>query len=101
VWQQEIEAPMVGFVTTAVPWHPDIVIRVDGHPVPVERVNYAFAGVEVGRGRHEIVITFASRAVSYGAIITTLSMIIWCLFAVTTWRSAENDLFSRVPRRRE
>jgi hypothetical protein len=92
VWRQEIIAPMVGFVTTAVPWHPDLVVRVDGRPVPVERVNYAFAGVEVGPGRHEVVITFVPRMVFYGGIATASSLVIWVLLAVALWRSRRSRL---------
>jgi hypothetical protein len=85
--RQAISAPMAGYISTAIPWHPDLAIRVDGRPVPVERVNYAFAGVEVGPGRHNVVITFAPRMVLYGGIATASSIVIWVFFAVVLWRS--------------
>lgn len=93
IWRQEIMAPMVGFITTAVPWHPGIVVRVDGRLVPVEQVNFAFAGFEVGPGRHDIVITFAPRSVLCGGMVAVLSIIIWSLVAITMWRSRGRRLF--------
>ncbi len=93
IWRQEIKASFAGFVATAVPWHPDIVVRVDGRLVPVERVDYAFVGVEVGPGRHEVVISFAPRTVLFGGMISVVSIFIWSLVAITMWRSRGGRLF--------
>lgn len=87
VWREVIAAPMVGFIATAVPWHPDIVVRVNGRIVQAERVNYAFLGLEVRPGRRDIQITFAPRTVLIGGFISSASAVIWCAFVFWMWRS--------------
>lgn len=86
IWKQAIDAPMAGIVATAVPWHPDIVVRVNGRRVQAERVNYAFVGFEVQPGRREVQITFAPRTVFFGGFVSCVSALIWCAFVFGMWR---------------
>ncbi len=44
--------------------------RVDGTPVPVERINYTLRGVEVPPGKHRIEFTFRSPSFRSGAMIS-------------------------------
>ena len=86
VWKQVITAPMAGIVATAVPWHPDIVVRVNSRIVPAERVNYGFVGFEVQPGRREVKISFASRTVFFGGLVSCVSALIWCTLAFASYR---------------
>jgi len=86
VWRQVIVAPMAGMIATAVPWHPDIVVQVNGRVVQVERLNYAFLGFEVQPGRRDIQITFAPRAVLFGGLTSGASAVIWCILVFGMWR---------------
>ncbi len=87
IWRQEISAPGVGFIVLAVPWHPDLVIEVNGRVVSAERVNYAFTGFAVERGRYDVRVLFAPRAVFWGGVISVLSLVTWFALAVASWRS--------------
>jgi hypothetical protein len=91
LWRQEITAPMEGFVVTAVPWHPDLVVRVNGRIVPAERVNYAFLGFGVQPGRREIQITFVPRTVFIGGLVSGLSVLIWSALVFGMWRSGQRS----------
>ena len=91
LWRQEIMAPTAGFVVTALPWHPDMVVRVNGRTVPAERVNYAFLGFEVQPGRREIQITFVPRTVFVGGLVSGGSLLIWSAFMVGMWRSGRGS----------
>ena len=87
VWRQVITAPMAGIIVTAVPWHPDIVVQVNGRVVQAERVNYAFLGFEVQPGRRDVQITFAPRTVLFGGFVSGASALIWCAFVFGMWWS--------------
>jgi hypothetical protein len=91
LWRQEITAPMEGFVVTAVPWHPDMVVRVNGRIVPAERVNYAFLGFEVRPGRRKIQITFVPRTVFVGGLASGISALLWSAFVFGMWRSGRRQ----------
>ena len=84
-------APTAGFVVTALPWHPDMVVRVNGRTVPAERVNYAFLGFEVQPGRREIQITFVPRMVFVGGLVSGGSLLIWSALLVGMWRSGRGS----------
>ncbi len=87
IWKQEVRAPVLGFIVTAVPWHPDLVVRVNGRYVRAERVNYAFTGVEVPAGHHDVQISFVSRTVFFGGLVSVASTMIWGALVVGMWWS--------------
>ncbi len=87
VWRQKISAPEIGFVVLAVPWHPDLVVEVNGRMVPAERVNYAFTGFAVERGRYDVRVLFVPRSVFWGGVISILSLAVWLALAIAPWRS--------------
>jgi hypothetical protein len=82
----EIQAPSSGYAVAAVPWHPDLIVELDGHEVPAERVNYAFTGVRVPEGRHQVRVLFASRAVFWGGVLSVASVLFWIVSAVGIFR---------------
>ena len=79
----EIDAPSPGFAVIAIPWHPDLIVEMDGREVPAELVNFAFTGVPVPEGLHEVRVFFASRAVMWGGVLSVLSVLLWV--AIAAW----------------
>lgn len=101
VWTEVITAPMSGFVVTAVPWHPDLMVRVDGRVVRAERANYAFLGFEIPPGRREIQIIFVPRTVFVGVLVSAASTVIWVVLVVAMWWSGRDEGLTVQPSRRE
>jgi hypothetical protein len=54
-------------------WFPGWTATVDGHPAPVERVDYLLRGVSVGPGRHTVAFTYAPTSVRAGATVSVLA----------------------------
>jgi hypothetical protein len=78
----EVHAPSSGFAVAAVPWHPDLIVEIDGNEVPAERVNFAFTGAPVSEGRHQMRVLFASRAVFWGGLLSAVAFLFWVVSAV-------------------
>ena len=57
-------------------WYPGWEVTVDGIEMDLERVNYAFKGVFVGQGEHEVVFSYNPRLVLYGLVGTIIGLII-------------------------
>ncbi len=82
LWQGTVDAPALGFVVTAIPWHPDIVVEIDGRLVPAEQVNYAFVGAPISPGRHVLRVLFAPRSVMWGGLLSVLVLLSLVVTAV-------------------
>ena len=54
-------------------WYPGWEARLNGEPVPLNRVNYLQRGVWLDRGEHRVELVFRPRAWRIGAIISLLS----------------------------
>jgi hypothetical protein len=80
-----IAAATDGVVVTTTPWHPDLIFEVDGRMVRAERLNYAFAGVPVTAGRHDVRLLFAPRAVGWGATLSLMASLVWIGIVVVRW----------------
>lgn len=81
LWRGEIMAPAPGRIVAAFPWHPDLLLEIDGNFVAAERLNYAYTGASVAAGRHQVTIVFAPRAVLWGGVISVISLVGLALFA--------------------
>jgi len=81
LWQGEITAPAPGLIVAAIPWHPDVLLSIDGGPVSAERLSFAYTGAPVAEGRHQVTIIFAPRAVFWGGLISCVSLIALALLA--------------------
>jgi hypothetical protein len=81
IWYGDVHAPSPGFAVAAIPWHPDLIVEIDGREVPAERVNFAFTGVRVPEGRHQVRVFFASRAVCWGGVLSVVSVLLWIVMA--------------------
>ena len=61
---------------------------VDDRPMPIQRTNFAFRGVEVPAGQHRVVFEFTSRTLQAGLAISGLSVLIGALLlARNGWRA--------------
>ncbi len=81
LWQGEIMAHTSGLIVAAIPWHPDLLLSIDGGFVAAERLNYAYTGAPVTEGRHEVTIVFAPRAVLWGGVVSVGSLVALIFFA--------------------
>ena len=55
-----------GYFITSIPYDPDYEIRVDGQATDYEKVNTAFLGFPIGRGRHDVEIIYHAPGVKAG-----------------------------------
>jgi hypothetical protein len=63
-----------GLVVLTDTFYPGWTATVDGHPVPVRRVDYLLRGVAVNAGRHTIVLRYQPASWRAGWIITALAL---------------------------
>ena len=66
---------------------------VDGKPTPLLRANYAFQALEVGSGRHQVLLVYRDRAFLIGSIISgcTLLLLVVTLIRFRPGPSASNQ----------
>lgn len=55
-------------------WYPGWSASVDGHSVPIERVDYVLRGVALGPGEHTVVFSYAPASWTIGLVITGLCL---------------------------
>jgi hypothetical protein len=92
ILNEEVHAPSPGFAVAAIPWHPDFIVELDGREVPAERVNFAFTGVRVPEGRHRLRVSFASRAVMWGSVLSVVSVLLWIGTAAWIFRYSRSRI---------
>jgi len=63
--EAEVELGCPGFFTAAEVGHPGWSARMDGVPVPVSRADAGYLAVAVPKGRHEVSLSFHSRALAW------------------------------------
>jgi uncharacterized membrane protein YfhO len=51
--------------------------EVDGEPTAICRANLLFRAVPLEAGRHEVVLTFRSRAQQWGIVVTAVVAGVW------------------------
>lgn len=66
-----------GYFVTSIPLQKGMEILVDGKNVPILKVNQAFAGAELTKGKHDIRIIFHAPGQKAGYWISILSLLIW------------------------
>jgi uncharacterized membrane protein YfhO len=57
-------------------WFPGWEVTVDGKPAELLKTNYAFKGVFVTPGEHEVVFSYRPMTFQYGAIGTLIGLLI-------------------------
>jgi hypothetical protein len=55
-------------------YYPGWTATLDGQPVPIVRADYAFRGVGVPAGRHEVEFTYAPLSLRYGAAASAVAL---------------------------
>jgi hypothetical protein len=71
------EAVAPAMVVLSQSYYPAWKAYVDGRPVKLWRANYAFQGLEVPAGRHEVTLRYEDRLFHFGAILSCVGLIAW------------------------
>lgn len=71
-----------GYFVTSIPLQKGIEIRVDGKNVPILKVNQAFAGARLEKGKHDIRIIFHAPGQRAGYWISIVSLLIFLASAI-------------------
>lgn len=74
-WIAEVELDKEGYLVTSLPYEKGFKIFVDGKETRIEKVNTAFIGCKLTKGKHEIEITFEAPYKKIGILISILSVI--------------------------
>ena len=73
----DVDAPHDGIVFFSETYYRDRRAWVDGHRIGRLKVNFAFTGVPVSRGRHRIELAFDTRSFWVGAGLSALTLVMW------------------------
>lgn len=68
-----------GYFATSIPFQKGMEIFIDGKNVPILKLNQAFAGATLGKGEHNIQVTFQAPGQKAGYIISIISLLIYLL----------------------
>ncbi|QQS44972.1 MAG: YfhO family protein [Acidobacteriota bacterium] len=74
--------PQPGFLVLSEVYYRGWDARIDGRPVPVERVDYALRGIAVPKGDHRIEFIFRAPSFRNGAIYSMIGLVILAAGAV-------------------
>ena len=83
-----VDAPEDGWLVTTVPYDENFRIKVDGNEVAFQKVNTAFVGFPIIKGRHNIVFQYASPGFATGAAVSLIGFLFFGLSLYTTARRA-------------
>ncbi len=67
-----VDVEREGYFVTSIPYDPNFEVQVDGEPVEAKKVNMAFLGFEIGKGRHDVKLVYHAPGRTAGA---------WCSVA--------------------
>jgi len=81
-----VRATADGFVVLTDQYYPGWEATVNGAPVPIHRVNYAFRAVPVPAGASTVVFRYRPRALYAGAAISAASSLVVVAIALVVWR---------------
>jgi len=85
-----------GYLILADSFYPGWEVRIDGHPAPIYRADYAFRAVALQAGEHTIVFEFHPFSITVGAIVSGLSLVLCTVWTVLGYRKS-NSHISRDP----
>ncbi len=85
VIRAECETP--GVLVVADAWYPGWSVTVDGEPAELLRANYAFRGVVLPEGEHEVVFTF--RPSTWSAALPMCAVGLLVVIALLVWPTRE------------
>lgn len=67
-----VDVEREGYFVTSIPYDPNFEVQVDGETVEAKKVNMAFLGFEIGKGRHDVKLVYHAPGRTAGA---------WCSVA--------------------
>lgn len=79
----KIQVQNAGYVVTSIPYDTGFEIRIDGKQTAIEKVNKAFLGCSIGKGEHELEITYHAPGAAAGKGIAFLGILIFILILGT------------------
>ncbi|MDA1184879.1 MAG: YfhO family protein [Acidobacteria bacterium] len=79
----DVETLDGGFLVLSEGWYPSWQARLDGQPLPIQRVDVSLMGVVVPGGNHIVTFEFVSRPFQAGAAISLLTLV---ALASMAWR---------------
>lgn len=79
-----VSAPAEGMLVLSELWFPHWRVKVDGKPTELLRTNFAFQGIALSQGEHEVTISYDSPWIRKGLIVAGISLLalIGFLFAM-------------------
>lgn len=81
--QGTIDVKNPGWFITSIPYDSHFQIYVDGKERKTEKVNMAFLGCRIGKGKHEVKIRYHAPGVKAGRCLSGIGIL---MIAVFTWR---------------
>lgn len=76
----EVEAKENGYFVTTFPYDNGFKVKVDGKEIEHEKVNTAYLGFKIEKGKHKIEINYTSPFKNLGIITSILGVIIYVIF---------------------
>ena len=83
-----VDVEREGYFVTSIPYDPNFEVQVDGKPVKATKVNTAFLGFEIGKGRHDVKLVYHAPGRTAGAWCSVLGAVL-LLFQVFWGRVRE------------
>lgn len=83
-----VDVEREGYFVTSIPYDPNFEVQVDGKPVKATKVNTAFLGFEIGKGRHDVKLVYHAPGRTAGARCSVLGAVL-LLFQVFGGRVRE------------
>jgi hypothetical protein len=80
-------APRRSLLVLTDTWFPGWKATVDGHPAPLQRVDYLLRGVTVGPGHHLVEMRYAPSGWRIGRIVSVVSLLVLIALAVLGLRA--------------
>jgi uncharacterized membrane protein YfhO len=74
--EYETEGSCEGFIVLTLPYYKNWEVTVDEKPDRLLRMNWAFSGVKVPQGKHQIRFHYSSRSLKVGALISVSSLML-------------------------
>ncbi len=75
-----VEAEKDGYFVTTLPYDKGFTIKVDNKKIDYEKVNTAYVGFKISKGKHNIVIEYKAPFKTLGLIMSFIGIIVYILF---------------------
>ena len=74
-----VEAEKDGYFVTTLPYDKGFTIKVDNKKIDYEKVNTAYVGFKISKGKHNIVIEYKAPFKTLGLIMSFIGIIVYIL----------------------